>query len=202
MPQPLPLLSAATLNQAALSTRTRVTLRGGVKVSMPRLADSLDQLETAIDESNVKVTIGERTLAVPGQYISLCQESGVPLDALHDAAAEIRALSIRAVQDKLRVLQEARDKSARQGISLNAVKRRAANGRDHDGIRAFDETAEHVAQRYSEYFRTEDPESELYEMLTEDAPTAISKAQAFEQAFRLLQGQCYTGPISDEPIPD
>jgi hypothetical protein len=200
MPHSLPLLSAAALNQAALTTRTRVTLRGGVKVSMPRTADSLAQLESAIDESTVKVTVGERTLAIPGMYVALCQEHGINPADLHDCAAEIIAQSTRAVRDKLAVLQEARHKSAAQGVSLAGIKR--CKDGDYDSIRHFDETAEHVAQQYAEYFGGEDPENKLYDMLSAGNPEPIHKARAFERAFAYLQGKRCAGPVSEEPIPD
>lgn len=199
---PLPLLDPARFGQSALKVRTQVTFLSGLKVALPKLVESIDELGAAIDENDVTVQIDERRATIPGMYLALCQENGIDPIALGELARLIHAQDVARCSALGKMLQEARDKSAKQGVSLHGIKQRTKNGADYDRIHAFDETAEHIAQRYPEYFDGRNDEDRLFELLTGAAPVPISRAQAFEQAYRYLQGQHFSGPISDEPIPD
>ncbi len=113
------------------------------------------------------------------------KSEGVNPQHLHQLAGEMLAHDKANVEDKTAMLQEARQKSKAMGVDLRNLKQRNASGKmDHDALKRFDETAQHIAQAYPSYFTDQDhPEAELYDMLIEGNPEPMGEEDAYQQAL-------------------
>lgn len=135
------------------------------------------------------------------------RQAGIPSENLHELASQVMAHDKEMVTDRIELLRAARkamDEFGGQHKTIAANQSKGGTVGDHTTMKGIDQAAQELYSTYPHLFHPEDGEhgshdEQLYEMLKEGNPQAMSEDDAYGQALEHLQEMQAGATPSTEP---